>query len=139
MNTITEQPLSKDELRHYTNYWCRTKGISSRDLAEHPQADDVILMLQWRDAMWHKLNPSEQAVWGAYWNTVYHKRRALHKKALTKLEQITITATDRHLQELVKQAQQRQRIKALQQNPYSKPADNMTAKDVGLAQTVPWE
>lgn len=134
-----EHPLTKSELEHYTNYWCKTKGISSRDLEQHPQMDDVVLMLRWRDAMWDKLNKSEQAVWGAYWNTVYHKRRPIHKKALTKLEQITITASDRHLKNLVTMAQTKQKIKALRQNPYSKPADDMTAKDAGLTQTVPWE
>lgn len=135
----TKLPLTARELTHYTNMWCKSKGITSADLDKHPQADDVVLMLKWREEMWHKLNASEQAVWGAYWNIVYNKKRALYKKALNKLEQITITASDRHLKNLIKTAQQRQRIKALRQNPNSKPADDMTAKDAGLSQTVPWE
>jgi hypothetical protein len=136
---MAELPLTRSELNHYTNLWCRQKGIHASDLDKHPQIDDVILMLVWRGDMWKKLNKSEQAVWGAYWNTVYHKQRPIHKKALKKLEQITITATDRHLKDLVIKAKQKQRIKALRQNPYSKPADNIVAKDAGLAQTVPWE
>lgn len=131
MNLMTKNEL----LEYYTNYWCRSKGISKKDLETHPQIDDVILMLRFRDSLWTILNQSEQAVWGAYWNTVYHKRRCLHKKALNKLEQITITATDRLLQ----LQNQRSRIKALRQNPIHKPAENMTAKDVGPSQTVPWE
>lgn len=136
---MAEYKLSISELNHYTNLWCREKGIHAIDLEKHPQADDIVLMLKWREEMWHKLNKSEQAVWGAYWNHVYFKKFPLHKKALKKFEQITITASDRHLKELIIKAEQRQRIKALRQNPYSKPADNMTAKDVGLLQTVPWE
>lgn len=131
MNLMTKNEL----LEYYTNYWCRSKGISKKDLESHAQIDDVILMLRFRDNLWTILNQSEQAIWGAYWNTVYHKRRPLHNKALKKLEQITITATDR----LHKLQAQRQRIKALRQNPNAKPADNMTAKDVGPSQTVPWE
>lgn len=136
---MANSPLTKSELTHYTNLWCRQKGIHSSDLDNHPQVDDVVLMLKWRDAMWIKLNASEKAVWGAYWSIVYHKQRPIHKKALRKLEQITITASDRHLKASIKLAQQKQRIKALRQNPYSKPADNIVAKDAGLAQTVPWE
>ena len=128
--------ITKNELiEYYTNYWCKTKGISKKDLESHPQIDDVILMLRFRDSLWSNMNASEQGIWAAYWSRVYHKRRALHNKALKKLEQITITATDRLLQ----LQNQRQRIKALRQNPIHKPADNMTAKDVGPSQTVSWE
>lgn len=138
-NMADNFPLTPAELTHYTNLWCRQRGIHSKDLETHPQADDVVAMLAWRETMWHKLNKSEQAVWGAYWNTVYHKRRPIHKKALKKLEQITITATDRHEENLKHQAQQRQRIQALKQNPYSKSSDDIVAKTDDSTYSVPWE
>lgn len=131
--------LTSSELNHYTNLWCREKGIHSKDLETHPRADDVVLLLVFRDAMWTKLNRSEQGCWAGYWSSVYVKKNKLKNKALTKLEQITITATDRHLKEIIIKAKQRQRIKALRQNPYSKPVDNIAAKDIGLAHSVPWE
>ena len=132
-------PLTTAELTHYTNLWCRERGIHSKDLTAHPHADDVVLMLRWREEMWLKLNKSEQAVWGAYWNTVYHKRHPIHKKALTKLEQITITASDRHLKDSKLLATQRQRIQAIKQNPYSKSSDDIVAKTDDSTCSVPWE
>lgn len=132
-------PLTSRELTHYTNLWCREKGIHSKDLEQHPCADDVVLLLALRDAMWTKLNKSEQGCWAGYWSSVYVKKNKLKNKALKKLEQITITASDRHLREIVKQATARQRIRQLKQNPYSKPVENIAAKDTGLTHSVPWE
>ena len=128
------QNYTKSELNFFTNYWCRTKGIHSRDLESHPQADDVVLMLKYREDLWQLLNNSEQAVWGAYWNIVYHKRRKLTFKALDKLEKITINALDR--QTII--SQQRQRIKSLRQNPINKPTEDMTAKAVGSTHNASW-
>jgi hypothetical protein len=132
-------PLTQSELNHYTNLWCREKGIYSKDLESHPHADDVVLMLRIREDMFDKFNQSEQAVWGAYWNIVYYKRRPIHKKALKKLEQITITATNRHLEQTQRQALQRSRIQALKQNPYSKSSDDIVAKTDDSTCSVPWE
>jgi len=41
---MAAQPLSSDELRHYTNLWCRQRGIHARDLESHPCADDLVLI-----------------------------------------------------------------------------------------------
>ena len=128
------QPLSHSELAHYTNYWCKCKGISIKDIESHIRADDVVLLVAFRDAMWDKLNRSEQGSWAGYWNSVYFKKNKLKNKALKKLEQITITATDR----LHKLQTQRQRIKALRQNPIKNLRD-MTAKAAEPTQTVTWE
>ena len=132
-------PLSHSELAHYTNYWCKTKGISIKDIESHIRADDIVLLVAFRDAMWDKLNKSEQGSWAGYWNSVYFKKNKLKIKALKKLEQITITATNRHLKNIVYQAQQRQRIKALRQNPNAKPSAYMTAKSEGPDQSAPWD
>ena len=131
--------LTQKEITHYTNLWCRQKGIHASDLDKHPRADDLVLLIAFRDAMWHKLNASEKGCWAGYWSSVYVKKNTLKNKALDKLEKITITASDRHLKTIVTQAQQRQYIKALRQNPNAKPVENMTAKDTGPAQTAPWE
>lgn len=127
------------EQQQLIGYWLAKKGISLKALETHPHFDDVVLLLEWRDAMWHKLNPSEQAIWGAYWGNTYTKRRALKKKALKKLEQITITATERHEEKLIQANKQRQRIKALRQNPYEKSSAYMTAKSEDAAYSAPWD
>lgn len=84
------------EQEQLVGYWLKSrKGITRKALETHPHIDDVILLLKWRDGVWHMLNSSEQAVWGAYWGYTYNKRKALKKKSLAKLEQITITAIQR--------------------------------------------
>jgi hypothetical protein len=133
------ESLSKSEIQHYTNYWCKTKGISIKDIESHPRADDIVLLVAFRDAMWDKLNLSEQGCWAGYWNSVYKKKNKLKIKGLNKLEQITITATQRHLKNIIHQAQLRHRIKALKQNPDSKPMDDIAAKDIGPNQSAPWD
>jgi hypothetical protein len=62
------------------------------------------------------------------------KNKPLHTKALKKLEQMTLTSIQRQN----KIIEQRQRIKAMRLK-YSKPADDMTAKDAGPLQSVPWD
>jgi len=136
---ITDTSLTVSELNHYTNLWCRERGIHASDLEKHPRADDIVLLLRFREELWHKLNKNEQSCWAGYWSSIYVKKNKLKLKALKKLEQITITATDRHLKQIIHTAQLRQKIKQLKQNPYSKPVDDIAAKDTGLTQTVPWE
>jgi hypothetical protein len=137
--TENTMALTQSEITHYTNYWCKTKGISSKDLDQHPRADDLVLLISFRDAMWDKLNISERGCWAGYWSSIYIKKNKLKTKALNKLEQITITATDRHNQQQALLAIQRKQIKALKQNPYSKPVENIAAKDTGPTHSVPWE
>lgn len=127
------------EQSQFVGYWAKTKGITQKDLTDHPQIDDVILLVKWRDVMWDKLNPAEQAVWGAYWGYTYSKRKPLKRKSLDKLEQITITASQRHLSNLVKKETQKLKIKALRQNPYEKSVENMTAKAMDTTQSAPWD
>ena len=105
--------LSSTEVTHYTNLWCREKGIHSKDMEKHPQADDVVLLVRWREEMWQKLTKSEQSFWSALWSWTYHRKYSLKKKHLTKLEKITLQATDRHLKNIVIKAQQQQKIRQL--------------------------
>ena len=130
-----DETLSRSEISHYTNLWCRQRGIHARDLESHPRADEVVALLRWRELMWSKLNSAEQGVWAGYWSSIYHKKNRLSAKAIKKLETITSTADHRYLEQQIQKA----KIRALRQNPNSKPAYDMTAKDVGLSQTVPWE
>lgn len=107
--------MAQSLIEGVTNYWCRTKGIQSTDLETHPQMDDVILLIQYRDAMWSKLNKSEQAHWGAVWDWCYHKKHSLKRKHLAKLELITEQATTRYQLQQNQLAKARQRIHQLRQ------------------------
>jgi len=93
------------EQEQLIGYWIRDKGMKHADFVGHPYIDDVIMLINIRDSVWNMLNKSEQAVWGAYWNQVYHKRHKLKNKALIKFEKIISQALARH------------KIQALRQNP----------------------
>jgi hypothetical protein len=96
--------LGQSQIKHYTNLWCQSRGIQAEDLENHPQADDVVLLIKIREQFWNFLNKSEQGVWSAYWSSVYHKKFALKKNALTKLELITNSAIFKQQQQAKRQA-----------------------------------
>jgi hypothetical protein len=130
------------EQSQLVGYWSKTKGITQKDFEQHPRIDDIILLIRFRDALWSRLNQSERGCWAGYWSSVYVKKNKLKTKALKKLEQITITAEQRHLQNIIHQAKQTQQIRSLRQrsqNPDSKSSAYMTAKSEEPAQTAPWE
>ena len=104
--------LSPTETIHYTNYWCKSKGIRADDLILHKQVDDVVLLVKYRDAMWSVLNKSEQAHWGAVWSWCYHHKFPLKKKHLAKLALITAQATSRQEEKQIKIIKARKKIKS---------------------------
>lgn len=110
---MSQLRLTTPEKIHYTNLWCREKGIHSKDLENHPQADDVVLLIKWREEMWHKLNKSEQGFFAALWSYAYTHKYSLKQKHLIKLEKVTIEASNRYLKNMVIKAQQRQKIRQL--------------------------
>ena len=86
--TTEEKRPTAEEVRYYTNSWCFEKGIRSRDLECHPQADDAVLLIKFRESLWNQMDKSEQGVWAALWSAVYHKKYPLKKNHLQKLENI---------------------------------------------------
>jgi hypothetical protein len=140
MNLIDKKFTSKDlaarnrfyEQQKLIGYWAKKKGISLSTIEQHPQFQDVVLLLNFRDALWQDLNKSEQGIWAAYWNLTYCKNRALSKKKLNKLEQITNTVIGKKEQ----QAQQREKVKALRTQWNSKSGGYMMANAPDSA-TVP--
>jgi hypothetical protein len=77
--------------------WLKSHGVSIKDLDQHEQIADVVLLINIRQEFWHGMNYSEQAVWGAYWNIVYNKSRPLKSKSLKKFEHIIQQANQRLL------------------------------------------
>ena len=87
--------LSQSELRHYTNLWCREKGIHSYDLENHPQIDDIMLLLAIKDEFGTEFSKSEQAIWGQKWGWCYNRQLPLKNKYRLALETLCITVLER--------------------------------------------
>ena len=94
---------------HYTNSWCRQKGIHAQDLESHPQGDDVVLLINFRESLWNQMERSEQGVWAALWSWTYTRSLPLKKNHLQKLENIGKSVQFRQQ----KQAQRQATIQAM--------------------------
>jgi hypothetical protein len=103
-----ETNLSASEKIHLTNKWCQSIGIKSKDLDSHPQIDDVIILINFRNEFWQDMDKSEQGIWAAYWSWVYHKQVPIKKAWLIKLETIIKSVEFKQ----IKQAQRLATIKA---------------------------
>ena len=77
--------------------WLKGHGVTVADLDQHKQIADVVLLINIRQEFWHLMTYNEQSVWGAYWNLVYKKSRALNCKALKKFETIIEQVNQRKL------------------------------------------
>ena len=103
---IQRQMLEQEQL---VGYWAKKFGaITRKDLTDHPQIDDVIMLLKIRDELGKHFNNKESGMWGFCWSYTYHKRCHLKKKHLKKLETLVTGITKR----LEQQALYRQRIQA---------------------------
>lgn len=80
-------------VEHYTNLWCRQKGIHAKDLENHPQADDVVLLIKFREQFWPYMDAKEQGAWASYWSWTYTRKFSLKQKYLEKLAIIGNSAT----------------------------------------------
>jgi len=124
--------LTQSELKtYYTNVWVKTKGLKIRDITNHPQIDDAILLVTIRDEYWSFFNASNKGLWAALWNKVYHLQFKLKNKHLKQLEQLVITGTSRQ-QEL---NQTRQLIKA-NRNRIKKGVVHMTTNPTPAAESL---
>jgi hypothetical protein len=115
---LPDHKTNEQVLDHYTNLWCKQKGISMRVIEQHPQADDVVMLVNWRDAMWDKLDKKQQGSFAGIWSYVYSYKKPIRQKHLTKLESITLAAMASHIKQQQAQARIKARIKALRpKNP----------------------
>lgn len=69
-------------------YWAKTRGITLKDIEKHPQIEDVILLLNYKDTFGYYFTKSEASTWGALWSRAYHKKRSIKPQYLEKLAQI---------------------------------------------------
>lgn len=98
-----------------TNYWCRTKGFHSIDLEKHPQMDDVILLIKFRDEYWNEMNKSHKTSYYCFFEWVYKRKNELRQKHLIKLKQIALNLENNRLAKKLKQQQAKSKIKSLRQ------------------------
>lgn len=84
-----EQRQTRQELNYEISSWCRKKGIRYGELDTHPQIDDVIILIKFKDEMWNDMDASERGIWGRYWNFVYNHKLPLKQAYLDKLLVIT--------------------------------------------------
>ena len=80
--------ISQREITKIANDFCRSKGISYSDLTNHPNLDDVMILIRIRDSYWDVLTSEERGIWGAYWGFAYVKSFRLKDKHITKIERI---------------------------------------------------
>ena len=125
-------PLSSREKTHYTNMWCRSIGIKSRDILNHPRIDDAIILINIRNEFWYYLSASDRGIWAAYWKKVYHLQFGLNKKALTKITNIVNNGIYRQQQAQAK----RQQIKAIRESKLQKGSVHMTTNPLPAAESL---
>lgn len=77
-------------IKHQTNYWCRTKGIHSSDLDSHPQMDDVMLLIHFKDLEPY-LNSQERNFLVGCWESTYKQKWPIKRKTMAKLENLAVT------------------------------------------------
>ena len=116
---MSQEPLTFQEKVHYTNLWCRSIGIKSRDLDTHKSIDDAILLIQFHRANWQDLDSRERGVWAALWSYVYHRECGLKQKHLNQLETICKSVIFKQ----TKAAQRRSTIQAMRARAQNKMGD----------------
>jgi hypothetical protein len=94
--------------------WLRQSGrkITVTDLDSHPHIDDVITLLNIREALWHLMDQKEQACWGGYWSVVYQQKKPLQDRFWKKFNRIADNIQQRQL----KQSAIRQLIQSVRQH-----------------------
>jgi len=84
------------DLNFVTGAWVSKWGISNWDLTNHPQIDDVIILIKIRQTQWHKFDSAERGYWSYVWDWCYKKQFALKNKHLDKISNIIHNSEYRH-------------------------------------------
>ncbi len=86
VNLLTNEQV----LKIYFNKWCREREITFYDLDNHPQIDDLILLIRIKEEFHRYMTKSHHALWGAIWDIVYNRKNKISEKNLKKLEKLTL-------------------------------------------------
>lgn len=106
-------------IKHQTNYWCRTKGIHSADLTKHSCIDDVILIIKFADEFWNYTTKSQKVSLECFWDWCYKQKKPLRTNHLHKLQEIFFKAQNNKLYTEQRRQQQRQQIKQLRYHHFT--------------------
>lgn len=85
---MNEYPLSQTEILHYTRLWCRQQGFGYKDLTDHPQIDDCVLLIKWQN-QFGDCPPKWKKSIDRLWSYVYNHKYPLKQAHLRRLERIT--------------------------------------------------
>jgi hypothetical protein len=98
-----------------TNYWCRTIGIHNADLHTHPQIDDVIILIRFREAYWRWMHKGQKTSLQYMFDWTYKRKNCLQDKHLEKLKQMALTLENNRLFLNIQLENKRTKIKQLRQ------------------------
>jgi hypothetical protein len=76
------------EQNQLIGYWAKSRGITLKALQHHKNIDDVILLINFKDAFNTHMDSKQKQVWGGIWSSVYTKKKKISKNALNKLSHI---------------------------------------------------
>jgi hypothetical protein len=110
---MTVRQFTHEEVEHLTRYWCRTLGIHSKDLEAHPQIDDVILLIKFRNEFFKEMNKHQRKSWECFWQWAYKLKRPSRQKHLEKLEKIASEIQNNRLYKQIIRQAQREKIQSL--------------------------
>lgn len=91
--TTQIQQLKDNEQEQLVGYWIKRHGITKSDLTEHPQIDDVMLLIRWKDEFYRDGKAKHKRFFDNTWSWVYHNRlplKANHLNILRHYAQGTI-------------------------------------------------
>lgn len=104
--------LSKTEINHYTNLWCKQQGFKVRDLENSKTAEYTVLLVTVRQDYWRFMDSHSRNVWAGL-NSVVQQGYPLKDKHLTKIEKIIDQATKAQ----IRYQANLEKIKKLRQQP----------------------
>jgi hypothetical protein len=99
-DVFIQQQKQNDAIAH----WCKRRGITPRDLFNHPRIKDVQFLIEFRDEFHNELKQSASylATYNAYWGIVYAQQKRLKPKAFAKFEKVTLGCLDIRKQNQIK-------------------------------------
>jgi hypothetical protein len=93
-------------------YWIRGLGITKKDLDRHPQINDLMLLIQYREEFYADQKAKHKKFFNNTWNCVYTRRLPLTAKQLRTLRHYAQGTVAHRENVQTRVQQQRQTIKA---------------------------
>ena len=85
IETLSIQHAQKLEQEQLVGYWIKRFGISRKDLTNHPQIDDLMLLIKYRAEFYHDSKAKQKRFFDNTWSWVYNNKLPLKAKQLRTL------------------------------------------------------